>query len=167
MGSRSEKANPDNSMTHDATGMPEGLRLSFDAAPSVETRAMLSQAINAFHERTVPRDARRFALLLHDEGKRLVAGLSGVLSWQWLFVEALWVADDWRNLGIGRALLAQAETRAVAEGCHSAWLDTFQARGFYQALGYRQFGALSDYPAGQTRYFLRKRLAPASEAAAL
>ena len=37
-----------------------------------------------------------------------MAGLSGMLAWQWLFVEALWVSDAWRGRGIGRALLTQA-----------------------------------------------------------
>lgn len=151
-------------MAHDATGFPAGLRLSLDAAPSVETRGALGNEIDAFHARTVPHDARRFALLLRDDDDRLAAGLSGRLSWQWLFVEALWVGDTWRGRGIGRALLTQAEAHAVAAGCHSAWLDTFQARGFYLAQGYREFGALEDYPAGQTRSFLCKRLLPAPAA---
>lgn len=148
-------------MTHNATGIPEALRLSFDTAQSVQMRNALGREINSFHARTVPQDARRFALLLHDEGDVLVAGLSGVLSWQWLFVEALWVGDAWRSRGIGRELLARAEAHAVAAGCHSAWLDTFQAREFYLGLGYQQFGALNDYPAGQTRCFLCKRLVAA------
>src|SRR5271166_6729888 len=143
---------------HDAPDVPAELRLSFDAAPSVETRAELGRVINAFHDRTVPYEARRFALLLHDADGGLAAGMSGLLSWQWLFVEALWVDDSWRGRGVGRALLTRAEAHAAAEGCHSAWLDTFQARGFYEALGYREFGVLDDYPAGQSRYFLRKRL---------
>jgi GNAT superfamily N-acetyltransferase len=138
--------------------IPDALRLSFDVAPSPETRSALGQEINAFHARTVPHDSRRFALLLRDAEDHLAAGLSGVLSWQWLFVEALWVGDAWRRRGIGRALLARAEAHAAAAGCHSAWLDTFQARAFYLALGYRQFGALDDYPTGQTRHFLCKRL---------
>ena len=145
-------------MVHDAAGIPTELRISFDTAPLVETRRMLGDEINAFQARTVPQDAKPFALLLRDDGDRLVAGLSGVLSWQWLFVAALWVGDTWQGRGIGRALLTHAEAHAVAAGCHSAWLDTFQARGFYLALGYQQFGALNDYPPGQTRYFLRKRL---------
>jgi GNAT superfamily N-acetyltransferase len=153
-------------MGHNATGIPAKLRLSFDAAPSAETRGALGYEIHAFHAQTVPYDAQRFALLLHDAANRLVAGLSGVLSWQWLFVEALWVGDTWRGRGIGRALLTQAEAYAVAAGCHSAWLDTFQARGFYLAIGYQQFGALNDYPRGQIRYFLRKRLVAAMEAPA-
>ncbi len=89
-----------------------------------------------------------------------MGGLSGVLSWGWLFVDALWVDAAARSRGAGRTLMARAERHAVEAGCHAAWLDTFQAKGFYEAIGYTVFGALEDYPAGQTRYFLRKRLAP-------
>ncbi len=145
-------------MVQAAIEIPDELRFSYDDAPSPETRRALGDAINAFHARTVPLDARRFALLLHERDERLAGGMSGALAWQWLFVEALWVADEWRRRGVGRALLARAEAHAVEAGCHSAWLDTFQAREFYVALGYREFGALEDYPVGQTRYFLRKRL---------
>jgi N-acetylglutamate synthase-like GNAT family acetyltransferase len=150
-------------MTDGTTDIPAELRLTFDDAPSVETRRVLGREIDAYNARTVPQDTQRFAILLHDANNRLVAGLSRVLAWQWLFVDALWVSDAWRGHGIGRALLAQAEARAVAAGCHSAWLDTFQARGFYLALGYQEFGALNDYPPGQTRYFFCKRLAAAPD----
>jgi GNAT superfamily N-acetyltransferase len=149
-------------MAHTAIEIPTELRLSHDDTPSAETRRALGDAIDAFHARTVPQDASRFALLLHESDERLAGGLIGRLAWQWLFVEALWIADEWRRRGIGRALLARGEAHAVEAGCHSAWLDTFQAREFYVALGYQQFGALDDYPAGQTRYFLRKRLVPDS-----
>ena len=140
--------------------LPHGLRLSLDPAPTLETRNTLWQEINAHNARTVAQDTRRFALLLHDGEGKLVAGLGGALSWQWLFVDALWVSDAWRGHGLGRALLERAEAHALAEGCHSAWLDTFQAREFYLARGYQEFGTLEDYPPGQTRSFLRKKLAP-------
>ena len=70
--------------------------------------------------------------------------------------------DDWRGQGVGRALMGHAEAHARERECHSAWLDTFQARGFYEALGYVPFGELEDYPPGQSRYFLRKRLVATS-----
>jgi hypothetical protein len=40
-------------------------------------------------------------------------------------------------------------------------LDTFsfQARGFYEKLGYCVFGTLDDYPPGHSRFYLTKRLA--------
>ena len=90
-------------MTHDASNIRAELRISFDAAPSVETRAALGHAIDEY-----PRadSATRCKALCP------AAALSGALSWQWLFVEALWVSDDWRSRGIGGALLAQAEVQS-------------------------------------------------------
>ena len=149
-------------MTSTAADFPTNLRLSLDTAPSAELRGALGHAIDAFHALTVPRDQRRFALLLHDEAARLAAGVCFVLAWQWMFVEALWVGDAWRGQGIGAAMLSRAEQQAAAAGCHSVWLDTFQARDFYLRFGYQPFGALEDYPPGQTRHFLRKRLLPES-----
>jgi GNAT superfamily N-acetyltransferase len=146
-------------MNEDASDLPPELRLSHDGAPSIETRRLLGEAIDAFNARTVPQDTRRFALLLRDRDDRLVAGLSGVVAWQWLFVQALWVDDEWRHRRVGSALMQRAEAIARDAGCHSAWLDSFQARDFYLGLGYEVFGALEDYPVGQTRYFLRKSLA--------
>ena len=146
-------------MTHVTVGIPAELRLAFEAAPSPETRRALGDAINAFHARTVPQDAQRFALLLHDAAGRLVAGLSGAAL---VAVAVRRGAVGQRHLATPRyrtSLLAQAEAHAMAAGCHSVWLDTFQAREFYLAGGYQQFGALDDYPPGQTRYFLRKTLA--------
>jgi len=103
-------------MMQPATDFPAELSLSFDAAPAPEIRGTLGQAINAFHARTVPQDSRRFALLLRDKGDELAAGLSGVLSWQWLFVEALWVGDAWRGRGLGRGLLARRRLMRPRKG---------------------------------------------------
>ncbi|WP_369407862.1 GNAT family N-acetyltransferase [Roseomonas rosulenta] len=138
--------------------LPGGLALAIDTDPPATFRAGLGQAINAFHGRTVPHAAERFALALRAPDGTLLAGLSGVLSWGWLFVEAVWVDDALRGQGAGRRLMARAEAHALAAGCHSAWLDTFQAEGFYLALGYERFGVLEGYPGGQHRVFLRKRL---------
>lgn len=79
-----------------------------------------------------------------------------MISWGWLFIDALLVDADAR--GQGGCLTDRAERHAVAQGCDAAWLDTFQAKAFYEARGYTIFGALQAYPAGQTQYFLRKCL---------
>lgn len=130
----------------------------FDPAPGADTRAAMAREINGFHSRTVPHESARFAFLRRDETGQLMAGVVGVISWEWLFIEALWVDDSLRGQGVGRRLMAAAEARALGQGCHSVWLDTFQARDFYLALGFEAFGALEAYPAGQTRWFMRKRL---------
>ena len=53
-----------------------------------------------------------------------------------------------------------AEAEAVVRGCHGAWLDTFdfQARGFYEKLGYTCFAELPEYPIGHSRFFMKKPL---------
>jgi len=142
----------------DTTDWPAGTTLALEPDPAPAFRAELARHIHAFHSRTVPYEAQRFGLALRNGEGRLLAGMTGLTSWGWLFVEAVWVDDVQRGRGTGRRLMEAAETYARTQGCHSAWLDTFQAEGFYRALGYERFGVLDDYPAGQTRAFLRKRL---------
>lgn len=137
-----------------------GLHVIWDDCPSVETRNNLIQKIDAFNHRTFPSKFERFALLLQDDAACLKGGVSGMIYCDWLFVDGLWVDDGLRHRGIGTELMIRAENHAIARGCHSAWLNTFQARGFYGAVGYELFGMLDNYPAGQNRYFLRKRLIP-------
>ena len=139
--------------------MPQGdLALTFLDNPPPEFRGDLGLRINAFHSETVPFAATRFGLRLDDTAGAIAGGLSGVMSWGWLFIDAVWVRADQRGRGTGRRLMATAEQHAQAQGCHGVWLDTFQARGFYEALGYEVFGSLAGYPADQSRWFLRKSL---------
>ena len=53
---------------------------------------------------------------------------------------------------------------ARARGCRHARLDTFdfQARTFYEQLGYRVYAELPDFPEGHRQFHLIKELAAAS-----
>lgn len=107
-------------------------------------------------------DFRPLALVIADDGGQTIGGLWARTAFGWLFVELLFVPESLRGQGLGRDLMRQAEAEALARGCHGAWLDTFefQARGFYERLGYTCFGELNEYPPGFSRYFLRKTLKP-------
>ena len=76
-----------------------------------------------------------------------------------LFIKWLWIDEAYRRNGNGRKLMAAAEEEGRRRGCTAVWLDTFefQARPFYEKLGYSSFGTL-DYPAGFKRFFLQKTL---------
>ena len=107
-----------------------------------------------------PSGHRPLAVLVKGEDGKVLGGLWGATHWQWLFVHLLWLPETLRRAGLGRDLLCRAAAEAVTRGCGNVWLDTysFQARGFYEKLGYTAFGTLDDYPPGQRRYFLQKRL---------
>ena len=94
-----------------------------------------------------------------ESDRQAVGGLWGKTVYDWLFVEWLAVPDEHRGKGLGTALIQEAEGIARANDCVGIWLDTFefQARGFYEKLGFEVFGVLEDHPVGQCRFFLRKR----------
>lgn len=111
-------------------------------------------------EQTGRGDGRWLAIFVRDSDGRIIAGLSGWTWAGWLKVANLWVRDDLRRQGHGRALLAAAEKEAAARGCTRATLDTysFQAPVFYQRLGYKIVAAVDDFPAGHKHYTLVKNL---------
>jgi GNAT superfamily N-acetyltransferase len=122
-------------------------------------KAVLDSLI-AFNDTNAgPSGYRPVAFAIEDERGAVIGGLSGAIAYGWLFVELLFVPESLRGRGIGTQLIQRAEAEASAHGCHSVWLDTFefQARGFYERLGYTCFGELKNYPAG-SRYFMSKRL---------
>ncbi len=99
-------------------------------------------------------------LLLRDSQKNVVGGLEGFIGLGWFHIGTLWVAQELRGDGYGKALLLAAEQEAVNRGCLHAYVFTysFQVPGFYQHLGYEVFGELEDFPLGHRRYFLKKSL---------
>ena len=114
-------------------------------------------------------DYCRLAILTsHPVSDEIVGGLWGETVYSYLHVHVLFVPELLRGLGIGRQLMMQAESEAVRRGCSGAWLDTysFQARGFYERLGYTVFGTIADHPPGHSRFFLQKVLSSESEATA-
>jgi len=105
---------------------------------------------------------RPLAVFARDARGRLVGGCAGQVNWNWLAVSLVWLDAGLRGRGLGGRLLDALEEAARREGCTHAHLDTFswQAGPFYERRGYRPFATLEDYPPGQQRLFLRKRLAP-------
>lgn len=94
----------------------------------------------------------------------LVGGLTASTSYGWLLVKTLWVSENSRNTGLGRRLLASAETEARRHSCHHVWLETSSptARAFYQRCGFQEFGRLENgpdqTPPDHCRWFLKKAL---------
>jgi GNAT superfamily N-acetyltransferase len=135
------------------------IHLSDDAQPAVR-EAIVGPLVAYNTQKTGTNDSRPLVLAIHDLSGKVIGGLWGRTAFGWLFIELIFVPEALRGRGTGAELMSRAENEAIVRGCHSAWLDTFefQARGFYERLGYTCFGELNDYPAGFSRYFMKKAL---------
>jgi GNAT superfamily N-acetyltransferase len=123
-------------------------------------RTAIAGPLIAFNQAKTGRNDYRPLIVAIEGAEGVIGGLWGRTVYDWLFVELLFVPEALRGRGVGSELMKRAEDEALTRGCHSAWLDTFefQARGFYERLGYICFAELRDYPVGVTRYFMKKAL---------
>jgi GNAT superfamily N-acetyltransferase len=140
-------------------------KMTLTDSPDDPTLETISRLLSEFNERSSGRanDYCPLTIVLSDpDTQETVGGLVGWTSFSYLYVNLLYLPDTLRSAGLGSQMMALAEEEAARRGCHGAWLDTFsfQARGFYERLGYTVFGGIEDYPPGHSRYFLKKALRP-------
>lgn len=135
--------------------------ISVENAPKSEDVAVLAQGLttHALPHTQVP-GFQPVGVFLRDEHGEVAGGVWGYVNWNWLYINLVWVADEARGGGYGRQLMAALEAAARERGCCYAHLDTFsyQARPFYEKLGYEVFATLDEYPPGHQRFFMKKTL---------
>jgi GNAT superfamily N-acetyltransferase len=132
--------------------------LTLNPTPA-EEKAVLDGLI-AFNETAGgPIGYQPLAILLKDDAGAVQGGLVGRVVYDWLYIELLHLPRAARGEGLGTRVMAEAEAFALDRGLAGIWLDTyhFQARGFYEKLGYTVFGTLEGHPIGGRRHFLSKR----------
>ncbi|WP_108649374.1 GNAT family N-acetyltransferase [Dongshaea marina] len=97
---------------------------------------------------------------LRDEKGVLLGGLVAETWWGGLDIQYLWVNPEYHKQGLGTKLMRMAEEEARKRGCHMAYVDTlsFQAIGFYQKLGYSEFGTSKDFAHKYSRHYLQRSL---------
>ena len=138
------------------------LRITIPESPSDADREAVVAPLRVFNMANAgDPHYRPVAILLTDHSGADVGGLWGKCVYNWLFVELLAISKEHRGAGYGKRLIGEAERIARANGCIGLWLDTyeFQARDFYEKLGFQLFGTLEDHPIGHNHFFLRKRFA--------
>jgi GNAT superfamily N-acetyltransferase len=99
-------------------------------------------------------------VFIRNELDEVVGGVTANCFGGWVYISLLWVEKSLRNLGYGTRLMQMVEAEAIQCGCQNAHVDTysFEAKPFYERLGYELFATLEDYPKGHCKYFLKKRL---------
>ena len=142
---------------------PEKALLSeASSAPPQAAYQELWEVLKAFNVATVGHcENNPFAVLLRDpETLWVVGGVWGRSVWDSFYVDMLVAPEGRRGSGHGRKLMVQVEAEARTRGCRNLWLDTFafQARPFYEKLGFRVFGQIDGPKPMFPRYFMIKDL---------
>lgn len=137
------------------------MKYVIDEGLSAEEAEMIGNRIDTYNaKQTGFTDERPLNLVARDSAGNLLGGLTGSTGFQWLYIHTLWIEQSHRNSGIGSSLVTYAERLGIDRSCRSSCLMTFsfQAKEFYEKLGYFVFGQLDDYPESHTLYFMRKQL---------
>jgi len=133
----------------------------FEPNPTPQEIDCLGQGINDFSVPAVGPSGRvDLTYFVKDEAGEILAGVHGNTDWGWLYISAVWVDESLRGMGLGSALMAQAEDEARRRGCRNAYLQTmsYQVPDFYAKLGYSVFAELEDIPPPHRCVFFRKVL---------
>ncbi len=99
---------------------------------------------------------------MRDKTGNIAGGVFGDAFLGHFFVKIFWLEEEYRNRGMGTALMKRLEEEARSVGCVTISLETldFQAEGFYKKLGYEKFSELEFFPGGPVKVFMRKTLTP-------
>ena len=139
------------------------LSAQFEIRPGSEKDCeAIGRALGEYNSAQAHREHRYIPLnkkLLDADGNLIAAIFSGVGSWNNLEIDMLWVDEDFRDQGIGSALLAEIEREAQEQGAYFSiveglfdWQD-----GFFRKNGYKAVGTLEDCPRGHRIYVMEKR----------
>lgn len=139
-------------------------KLSFHTKSSLEDAPYIQQKLIEYNMQYLSDKDKEFdnediSITVKNEEGNILGGLTGNTKLHCLFIQYLWVDDNFRGEGIGAKLLKKAEELAVEKGCRMVRVDTFsfQAPEFYQKQGYEVYGKVDDFPEGCTHYMLLKR----------
>jgi len=139
----------------------ESVTLQLDEHPTADELRLLVDGVRVFNRSIVGHEPpRAVASFLRDADGNVVGGAQGDIWGSSVHIAAMWVDDSQRGKGHGSALLRAIEDYAAEQGCELAYLETtsFQARPFYEGLGYQVFGELPGIAKGCTLFFLKKEL---------
>lgn len=101
-----------------------------------------------------------YNVIYRDEHGAILGGAVCEFDWGYLYTDTLWTHPDARGSGIATLVMQSAEAYARQFGITQSYLFTanFQAKPFYEHIGYKIFGVLDERPPSGKTYYLQKAL---------
>ncbi len=142
------------------------MEIELTTTPSTEDARTISQGLVDFNHETIPdlepqEAAIMFSIFARDYDAKVIGGLRAECYWNTLHIDLIWLSKEARGNGIGSTMLKKAEQFALKHGFEQALVTTtsWQAKPFYEKLGYELMATLPQYPKGHACHFLTKKLA--------
>ena len=141
------------------------MEIELTRKPSAEDAKTISDGLVQFNHEAIPdlepqETTINFSIFARDDAGKITGGLRASCYWNILHIELVWVSEEARGKNIGSQMIEKAEAFAIENGFERALLDTttWQAKPFYEKLGYEVFGTLPDHPKGHALHFMTKKL---------
>jgi GNAT superfamily N-acetyltransferase len=127
-----------------------------------EDAEYIGEKINEIVPREVDADEEEFIIKVENENGEIIGGCVATAyeyHWSRVFLDDLWVDEQYRHHGIGSMILREVERIAREKDCRVVTLGTasYMARPFYEKHGYTVFTTLRK-PSGYISYSLVKYL---------
>lgn len=139
--------------------------MSYQFEVSTDIKLMLKQntiirdgIINS-NEPFIDSKPERFSVYVKNDDD-IIGGAIVYAHTKSIYVDVLWVNENYQGLGLGTQLLNKVEKEALDRNITESTLDTFsfQAEKFYIKQGYEHLGTIKNYIEGHDRIFMRKTL---------
>lgn len=127
--------------------------------PDREAAAVVDQGLGDFNDAAAPlHEVQPLMCFVRDASGRVVGGAVGRTWGACCELQQMWVDAAQREHGLGTRLVQMFEQHAAERGCSTFYLDTFsfQARPFYEKLGYAVAATTAGFGHGIEKYFMVK-----------
>jgi GNAT superfamily N-acetyltransferase len=135
------------------------IAIEFD--DSAETAKAIRDGLTEFNRKVVNfPEPIPVNVAVRDRDGELRGGIVARVAHDTVYIDIVWLDESLRGGGHGRTMMEQVEEKARDLGARIAWLYTlsWQARPFYEKLGYRLFAEMPFAGGAYHRYFMRKDL---------
>jgi GNAT superfamily N-acetyltransferase len=131
-----------------------------DNNPSDEKNALLRKGIVDFNAQFLHEKAHPFSIYAKNSDNEIIGGATIWEHSDALYIDILWVEENYREKGIGSQLIHEVFKQATVKNINKIFVDTyeFQAVDFYKKHGFFVIGRLEEYLLGYDRIYLRINL---------
>ena len=132
--------------------------------PDPGAAAVVDQGLGDFNDEAAPlHEVTPLMCFVRDASGRVIGGAVGRTWGACCELQQMWVEPSLRQHGLGTRLVKMFEQRAAERGCRTFYLDTFsfQARPFYERLGYSVATTIAGFGHGIEKYLMVRREPPA------